>query len=265
MRGLYTILEGRVPSGLRTAAGPQYPCPMRPETAPVPQPAPKRPAPARSRLIAESLSAAIHEHRLHPGVKLSEDEVGEIFGVSRTLVRAALLELAQAHLVTIEPRRGAFVARPSQREAREVFEARALLEPQIAARAALRVTPADLDALRARITAEHQALAAGDTGRALRQSGLFHIAIARIADQQTVAELIEQLVARSSLIIALYWRRAETTCESTAHHALLDALAAHDGPRTEALMRRHLEDLGGMLDFRDTLARSLTLKEALGR
>ena len=76
--------------------------------------------------IAAKLTDAVHEHRLKPGSKLREDEVSEVFGVSRTVVRQALRALAFEGLLTIEKNRGAFVSRSSLKEAHEVFQARAL-------------------------------------------------------------------------------------------------------------------------------------------
>ena len=81
--------------------------------------------------IREGVTAAILEHRLLPGTKLGEDEIGEIYGASRTLVRTALQQLAHEGIVNIEKNRGAFVARPTPADAREVFEARRLIEPTI--------------------------------------------------------------------------------------------------------------------------------------
>ncbi len=214
--------------------------------------------------VAARLALAIHEHRLGPGTKLSEDEVGEIFGVSRTVVRAALQRLAHDRLVTLRRNRGAFVAAPTTREAREVFEARALLEPRTARSAAERATPADLDRLRAHIADEHAAIAAGEPGRALHLSGLFHIEIARIADQDTICDFVTQLIARSSLVIALYWQRRQALCESHAHHALVGALAAGDGARAEELMKGHLLDLVSSLDLRSPAASPTSLRAALG-
>lgn len=214
--------------------------------------------------IVTELALAIHEHRLPPGAKLSEDEVGEVFGVSRTVVRAALQRLAHDRLVELRRNRGAFVAQPSLREAREVFEARALLEPRTARSAAERATEADLERLQRHIDAEHTAIDAGEAGRALYLSGQFHIEIARIADQDTIAEFITQLVARSSLIIALYWQRRGALCERHAHHALLRALAAHDGARAEELMKSHLVDLLSSLDLRNRAPAPASLREALG-
>jgi DNA-binding GntR family transcriptional regulator len=213
--------------------------------------------------VARRLALAIHEHRVLPGAKLSEDEVGEIFGVSRTVVRAALQQLAHDQLVTLRRNKGAFVAQPSPREAHEVFEARALLEPRTARSAAARATTADIARLRAHIADEHAALAEGEPGRALYLSGLFHIEIARIADQDTIAGFITQLVSRTSLVIALYWKRRNALCESHAHHALLTALEKGDGAMAEEVMKGHLLDLLSSLDLRASVEPQVSLRQAL--
>ena len=215
--------------------------------------------------IASDLERAVLEHRLPPGTKLGEDELSEIYGVSRTLTRAALQALAHRHIVELRRNRGAFVAQPSARDAREVFEARLLLEPRTARAAAGCASHAEIEDLRRHIRGEHAALDAGDGGRALFLSGEFHIAIARIADQATVAGFISELIARSSLIIALYWQRRAALCESQAHDALIEALAAGDGAAAEALMRAHLEDLAGSLDLTRAAPPPGSLREALGR
>ena len=221
------------------------------------------PPPFTAQQLFEKLELAIHEHRLAPGTKLGEDEIGEIYGVSRTTVRAALQALSHQRLVELKRNRGAFVAQPSVREAREVFEARALLEPRTAFSAAERATAEDIVKLQAHIDAEHAALDAGDHGRALYLSGQFHIEIARIADQETIATFIAQLMSRSSLIVALYWQRRAAMCESHAHDALISAFANQDGAQAEAVMKSHLLDLVTSLDLRNKTSVPLSLKDAL--
>lgn len=213
--------------------------------------------------IAAALERAILQHRLPPGAKLTEDEIGEFYGAGRTVVRSALQRLAHGGLVTLRRHRGASVAEPSVREAREVFEARALVEPRTAQSAAMRATAAGIRRLRRHIADEHAALDAGDAGRAVWLSGQFHTTIAEIADQTTIAVFIETLVARSSLIVALYWRRRDTLCESHAHHALVDAIAARDGPLAEELMHGHLVDLLSGLDLRERATTPRRLREML--
>ena len=214
--------------------------------------------------VAAALSRAIHEHRLAPSTKLGEDELAEVYGVSRTIIRTALQSLAHAKLVEIQRNRGAFVSQPTPKEAQEVFEARELLEPRTARTAALKATAQDIAFLKAHIDQEHAATAKDDHGLALYLSGQLHVHLARIADQNTIANFIEALIARSSLIVALYWKRESALCESHAHGALIDAIESKDGNAAEALMRSHLVDLNSALDLRGKALVGASLKEILG-
>ena len=176
----------------------------------IPDPATERGG-SRAEMIHRDIVRAILEQRLGPGTKLGEDEVGAIYGVSRTIVRAALQTLAHDGIVVIEKNRGAFVAHPSVREAREVFSARRLIEPVLTEMAV-----AACDAAAARLLAEHlelerEAQRAGDEPSAIRLSGEFHLVLARIAGHDVYADFLEELVARSSLIILLY-RRSRAQC-----------------------------------------------------
>ena len=215
--------------------------------------------------IIEQLSEAVNEHRLKPGAKLREDEVSEVFGVSRTIVRQALRAMAFDGLLTIEKNRGAFVSKPTLKEAREVFQARALLEPSTARAAAERTTPADIALLEGHIKEEHEALDRDQSGLALKLSGEFHLIIARIAEQQTIEQFLRQLISRSSLVIACYWKRRNALCESSAHHNLVEALRNHDGPAAEDLMKGHLLDIYSQLDLRESDEGSISLRDALRR
>ena len=218
---------------------------------------------SRSDLVVAGLQRAIFEHKIAPGTKLSEDEVGDIFGVSRTIVRAALQALAHSQLVTIEKNRGAFIASPSPKEAHEVFEARALIEPRVATMAAKRMTDEWLEKLRAHTREEHAAMHAGDKGKALALSGGFHLKIADIASHDVFTGFMHSLISRSSLIIALYWRRADTTCESHSHHALMKAFETRDPAAAEKIMRSHIVDLHSGLDLSNRENAPLSLSDAL--
>ncbi len=210
-----------------------------------------------------ALLGAILDHRLPPGTRLPEDEIGAIFGVSRTVVRAALQALAHDAVVTIEPNRGAQVAHPTAEEARQVFEARSLIEPRVAALAASRAGPAEVALVRKHLAEEHAALDAGDTPRAVALSGAFHVAIAEMAAQPILAGFVRELVSRSSLVVALYWRRRDAICERHAHHELAEAIATRNGARAGDLMLSHLVDIFSGLDLSPRPARSVSLAELL--
>ncbi|MEO5324649.1 GntR family transcriptional regulator [Mesorhizobium sp. CC13] len=217
-----------------------------------------RPA-ARWSPIYHGLRDAIVGHRLAPGTKLPEDELASIYSVSRTVIRAALQALAHDRLVRLEPNRGAFVAQPSPKEAREVFEARALIEPKVAALAAEAAGPGDVMLLRRHLEKEHEARDEGRDSEAILLSARFHVGVAEIADHSVLTELVRDLVSHSSLIIALYWKRRDTTCECHAHQALVDAIEAGEANQAAALMNSHLVDLLSGLD----LARASNKAESL--
>ena len=215
--------------------------------------------------ISHSLSRAIHEQKLSPGIKLGEDELAEVYGVSRTVVRTALRTLAHDRLVEIKRNRGAFVAQPSPRDAQEVFEARELLEPRTAREAARRASAADVARLRHHIAREHEASLEGDRGLALYLSGQLHVEIARIAGQETITGFIETLIARSSLVVAQYWRRESAICGHHDHDSLVQAIEGHRPEEAEALMKSHLVDLHSALDLDQPRVAAGSLKDMLTR
>ena len=216
------------------------------------------------RPVRDGLHEAIIRHRLDPGAKLIEDEIAEAFGVSRTIVRTALQALASDGVVVIERNKGASVAHPHPEEAREIFEARALVEPRIAGLAAARVTPEDIARLQTCIDAEHAAIAADDPGEAVYISAEFHRLIAGIAGHTVLASIVGDLLSRSSLVVALYWRRPEAMCASGAHHALLDALKEGNADKAASVMRQHLFDLLGGLDLSERPVRRSSIADAIG-
>jgi len=220
---------------------------------------------ARSAQIYGSLLEAILDHRLSPGTRLPEDDIGALFGVSRTIVRAALQTLAHERVVTIQPNRGAQVAHPSVEEARQVFEARSLLEPRIAALAAERATVRNVARLRSHHRSEETAIRQGDQRRAIALSARFHNMLAEIAGQSILEGFLRELTSRSSLVVALYWQRKDTTCERHAHHELLGAVAAHNGKRAADLMRSHLVDIFSGLNLRERVVKEVRLSELLSR
>src|SRR3954454_18370136 len=185
----------------------------------------------RAQSIRDSLRDAIVDRRLGPGTKLSEVEVGGIFAVSRTVVRAALQMLSFEGLVRIERNRGAFVANPTIEEARQVFASRRLIEPGLALAACERVTPADMASFRDQLDKEAGFLSErGPSARRseIKASGDFHLMLAAVAGNAILQRFMEELVARSSLVIALYGRSGASSCGHAEHMAVVDALERGD-------------------------------------
>src|SRR6476646_5070508 len=94
--------------------------------------------------VREQLQDAILEGVLKPGERLRAEALAQRFGTSRTPVREALLQLEAQGLVEVEPNRGAVVKAFDAADLLDLYELRALLEPQAAARAATRIGDADI-------------------------------------------------------------------------------------------------------------------------
>ncbi|MCC2676694.1 MAG: GntR family transcriptional regulator [Ramlibacter sp.] len=203
--------------------------------------------PSTTRTIVEALTRAIVEHRLQPGTKLAEQKLADHFGVSRTLVRQALFQLAQKHLVRMEPARGAFVAVPTVEEARQVFQVRRLLESEMVRQFVRGVTPAKIRALREHMTREKAAL--GDASERQQLLGDFHVRIAELADNAVLAQILRDLVSRSSLITLMYQRDNFAAHSQEEHVELVKALAAKDEKRAVRLMDDHLLHVEESLAF----------------
>ena len=112
-------------------------------------------------------------------------------------------------------------------------------------------------------SASTTAVRAGDDGEAIRLSAAFHVAIAEIAGNVILTDYVRDLVSRSSLIIALYWRRRDTTCDSHAHRALAGAIGNGDVDSASELMRGHLVDLLSGLELSVSERRNVSLSEIL--
>ncbi|WP_117190345.1 GntR family transcriptional regulator [Rhizobium terrae] len=218
----------------------------------------------RSLAIREALRNAIIDRRLAPGTKLSESEVGSLFDVSRTVARAALQMLTFEGLVKTERNRGAFVSNPSPEEAKQIFASRRLIEPGIVAAAVERIMPAEIEQFRRQLDEEARYM--NERGPAARRgeikaSGDFHLMLASVAGNVILQKFMDELVARSSLVIALYGRSGVSSCGHSEHSAILDALEKADGARAAALMVHHIDHIEADLDLQ--LKQGLGLRDAL--
>jgi DNA-binding GntR family transcriptional regulator len=199
------------------------------------------PATATDR-VYDGIHAAIVERRLVPGDRLREAELAANFGVSRTVVRQALQRLAQDCVIELEHNRGARVPQPDLKDAGHVFEARRVVECEIARRLGGRLDAAQHAELQALVEAEAAADASGDRAAAVRLSGEFHRVLARLHGNPVFARLLDGLLPSTSLLMARFTAAGGRVCVAHRHLELLFALQ-QGGPAAAAEMRRHLAEL----------------------
>lgn len=199
--------------------------------------------------IVQALTQAIVEHRLQPGTKLAEQKLADHFGVSRTLVRQALLQLSQHQLVTLEPARGAFVAAPSVLEAKQVFAVRRMLESEMTRAFVRQVTPAQIRALRKHLGQEKLAVQRDDARGRTELLGDFHVRMAELMGNDVLAQLLSQLISRCALITLMYQTSRAAEHSNDEHGEIVKAVAAKDEDRAVKLMNDHLVSVEKNLSF----------------
>jgi DNA-binding GntR family transcriptional regulator len=216
--------------------------------------------------IAQDIATAIVEKRLPPGTWLREEALGRVYAVSRTKIRAALLTLSKDKLIEMIPDKGAFVSKPSVQEAREVFGVRRLLEAEVVRLFIARAEPAHYQALEQHIHFERSTLRSTATTGTVREKllGDFHVALAEAAGNNTLTELVRELVGRSSLIAMLYHSSNDPHCSSDEHSELLRICRSGDVDAAVACMTEHLSRIETNLSLdSETPNRQMDLVKAL--
>lgn len=197
----------------------------------------------QERLIYERVFDAILEQKLSPGMRLTEEPLGEIFGVSRTVIRRALLRLSHEGIVEIKPNKGASVVSTPIHQVEEYFEARKVIECAIIRHAVGNATQYQLNALHALIGEEKRYFESGTRGKGLRTSSEFHLQIAAIGGNTPLADFARQLISRTALIVSQYQITSKSPCAYCDHSALIQVIDTGTTDDAERLMAEHLDHI----------------------
>lgn len=201
--------------------------------------APKESPNAADRIVA-SITGAIVERRLVPGTKLAEQKIADIFKVSRTIVRQALIQLGRDRLVTLEKAHGAHVAMPSIEEARQVFEMRNMIESAMVRQLCARITDAQVTTLRAHLLEERQAVKRNDVAMRTRLLADFHVVLAQLLGNAVLAETLQDLLNRSQLISLMYQSSHSADESQREHELVVEAITRRDAGAAARLMGSHI-------------------------
>jgi DNA-binding GntR family transcriptional regulator len=193
-------------------------------------------------LICRALRRAIIEQALEPGAKLPEDALGVRFGVSRTIARHALGQLAAEGLVELRRNRIAVVATPSWQEARDAFDIRIELERLVVRQLAGKLTKGQISELNAHVDAEDRARDGSDAV-SIRLATEFHILLAHMTNSPILVRYVSEVAYRCCLTLSLYSRPHSTECAINEHRAIIAALAKGDAAKVMDLMHHHLDSV----------------------
>ncbi|ULH14239.1 GntR family transcriptional regulator (plasmid) [Deinococcus sp. KNUC1210] len=220
----------------------------------------------REQQIYEQVVLAMVEQRLPPGMRLPEQRLSALYGVSRERMRRVLLRLSEAGYLELVPNVGARVWQPEPSEVAEIFQARRVIEAQLVRDACTHWKPADGQRLRENLAEEARALTRRDRSASIRLSGEFHLTLAGLGANRLLLGFLRELIARSSLALMLYAVPDAPTCPNHDHSELLGALERGDADQAAALMDEHLHELEDRLDIGAAIHRhpaTLRLETAL--
>ena len=188
--------------------------------------------------VAERLRQQIFNRELEPGAWVDEMKLSQAFGISRTPLREALKVLAVEGLVTMKPRRGAYVTEMSRDDVSQVYRLLALLESDAAAQAAHNADAAQREQLAQLHARLEKQVRLRDAFFSTNEQ--FHLALLDIAGNRWAAQIVTDLrkVMKLNRHHSLFkqGRLADSLAE---HRALMQAIDAGDAEAARRLMQAH--------------------------
>ncbi|MEQ6434864.1 GntR family transcriptional regulator [Comamonas sp. w2-DMI] len=189
--------------------------------------------------IAHQVVESILAKKLAPGERLGEQELADLFGVSRTLVREALMQLQARGFVEVRPRRGWYVVEPSAAEAKDAFSARRIIETGILQEAGKPLQRV-ITQLRRHIAQEQKAIAGADNAMRAFLLADFHVCLAEQMGHKLLADTLRDLTARTTLAATLYQSTHSASQSCAEHERIVAALERGDTEEAKALMLEHI-------------------------
>lgn len=207
-------------------------------------PSPEGPTPIDTRAlyeqVADQLRHRIFSRQLEPGAWIDELRLASNLGTSRTPLREALKVLAAEGLVTMKPRRGAYVTEMSERDVREAYRLLSLLESDAAAELATKATDANLEEL-ARLHAELER-SLNDPEAFFAANERFHLRALEMEGNRWRLHIVTDLrrLMKLNRHHSLF-RQGRVLDSLHEHRAMLAALQQRDAVQAAQLTREHFE------------------------
>jgi DNA-binding GntR family transcriptional regulator len=194
--------------------------------------------------ILETIRDAILKGSLKPGERVSEPDLAERFGISRTPIREAFRQLESEGYLVVVPRKGAVVASLSERDIEEFYAIKIILEGFAARMAADKLTEKEIERLESINERLHKIAKDGDVKTFFRVHNEFHEVFIKAAGNDKLSEMINQLVMKfKRLRLASLSQPGRMVVSIEDHQDMIQAFRDHDGNRADSLVR-HAATIG---------------------
>jgi DNA-binding GntR family transcriptional regulator len=191
--------------------------------------------------VAERVRQQIFARELEPGSWIDELRLAAALGISRTPLREALKVLATEGLITMKPRRGAYVSEPSPEDVTQVYHLLAVLESDAAGEVAQRAEPAALDELERMHAALEAQVDQRDAFFSANEA--FHVRLLELAGNRWRRQIVSDLrkVMKLNRHHSLF-RKGRLEASLAEHRELMRALRSGQAAAASQAMRRHFEN-----------------------
>jgi DNA-binding GntR family transcriptional regulator len=210
--------------------------------------------------VYEQLRNAIVNLELPPGSPLDEVRLSQQFALSRTPIREALVRLVADGLVVTLPNRSTVVAPIDFEKLPVYFEALALMYRVTTRAAALRRTPAHLEAIRAAQAAYVEAVQRNDAVGMISTNRDFHLAIADAGGNAYFTRWFSRLLDEGRRLLRLYYYASFDDHLPRKyvdeHEAMIKAVEKGDSERCDTLAAQHAAQI--VRQIQSYIARDVT-------
>jgi len=192
-------------------------------------------------IVFEKLRNAIVDGTIKPGSKLSEIELAERLAVSRTPIREAIRQLGQTGLVTLEPRKGAFVTMPTIKDASDLYDLRTELEVMAVSNVCEVEHSEELKANLRRFRRVFEEMNGSTPAQTyvVEDKG-FHSMIYRSVTNRYLTKTLANISDLINLCRPFSLESTAVTSFTQGHMAILDAVMARDVNRAKEETRKHI-------------------------
>ncbi|WP_416960836.1 GntR family transcriptional regulator [Streptomyces sp. Agncl-13] len=200
-----------------------------------------RTAATRQSQAYDGLRSLLLSGSVEPGARLTEADLTRMFNVSRSTMRAVLVQLTQEGYVTSEVNRGVRTRSFTVEEAADILEARETLESALAGKAAERATNEEIAELRRTLETMEDCKARGDQAGYSKGNRRFHQQVKAAAHQHTLAKAFDTLLY--PLVMRQYRNLSAPhprTGSLEEHQAILLAIVTRNPQAAAAAMRHHV-------------------------
>ena len=191
--------------------------------------------------VFETVVADILGGALRPRDQISERDLVNRFGFSRTPVREAIKRLFERGLVEAGPKGVAVVTEIGSEDLHKLYALRQQLESSAAPLIAANITPGELDELRGINRQFAGALGKRDLVRMLEIRAQFHLTLARATRNRWLADILTMLRDRAYMVRHLHWQDPDRAGQTVhVHNQMIDALRRRDAKEFRDLVVRHI-------------------------